>query len=154
MRTQLVFLYLALGCVMVGCFHRQSSMEPTSQDCPAPDAAGMSARLADRFYRMRDDTLQRPWLIKDGVSVAALTEPVLVTDRALCGRIAAAIGLSPAASGTTSDAEGGAFYRSGPHILYAPWRDYRRRAEWRNKSEFVGLVVLGPDLKVLTAIGM
>jgi hypothetical protein len=41
-----------------------------------------------------------------------------------------------------------------PHIFLAPWRDYRRRAEWRTKSEFVGLVVLGPDLKVLTAIGM
>jgi hypothetical protein len=114
----------------------------------------MSAQLANRFYRMRDDTLQGPWLMRAGVSVAALTEPVLVTDRALCGRIAAAMGLSSATSGTAVAAEGNAYYRSGPHILVSPWRDYTRRAEWRNRSEFVGLIVLGSNLKVLTAIGM
>lgn len=154
MRKQLAFRHLALGWVLISCYHRSVLVAPAPQDCPTPDVAGMSARLADRFYRMRDDTLQRPWLIKEGVSVASLTEPVLVTDRALCGRIAAAIGLPSPASGSPSGAEGGAYYRSGPHILYAPWRDYRRRAEWRNKSEFLGLIVLGPDLKVLTAIGM
>lgn len=153
MRTR-ALQYVALGCVLIACHHRTASTVPVSSGCPAPDAAGMSARLAQRFYRMRDDTLQRALLIRDGISVNALTEPVLVNDSALCGRIAAAIGMRSAAGAGASMAEGVAYYRSGPYFLYAPWRDYDRRAEWRNRSEFVGLVVLGPDLKVVTAIGM
>jgi hypothetical protein len=114
----------------------------------------MSLRLAKQFYRTREDTLQRPWLLQNGVRVSALTEPELVTDRALCGRIAAAIGIAPAASVRSAGAEGHVYYRSGPYILLSPWRDYNRRAEWRNTGEWVGLVVLGPDLNVLTAMGM
>jgi hypothetical protein len=154
MKTRIALLYAQLGWVFTGCYHRPSATTPAPRDCPAPDAAGMSARVAKGFYRMREDTLQGPWLIEAGVRVAALTEPVLVTDRALCERISAAMGIAAGSSTLSTGAEGDVYYRSGPYILLSPWRDYNRRAEWRNRGEWVALVVLGPDLKVLTAIGM
>ena len=147
-------LTVLFSCLLTGCLHRAASNEPAPADCPVPDVAGMSSRLAERFFRMREDTLQRPWLIKEGVRVDELTPPVLVRDRATCGRIAAALGIAQGDASMTAKAEGGAYYRLGPHVVYSPWRDYNRRVEWRNKSEFVGLVVLGADLKVLMAIAM
>jgi hypothetical protein len=78
-----------------------------------------------------------------------VTVPMLITDEQLCGRIAASFGLP-----VPGAAEGGTFYTSGAYIVYSPWRDYGRRAEWNNKGEFVPLLVLNRDLKVVGAFGM
>ena len=121
--------------------------------CPAPDSAGMSRRLVRRFVAMGRDSSGRAFLSSQGIASERLTAPTEVrsaSDPALCVRLAARFGTP-----VTDAPEGGAYFRSGPYILYAPWRDYSRRAEWKTKgSEFVGFLVFDADLKVLTALAM
>lgn len=109
----------------------------------------MSQRLVDRFFAMSRDTLHRHELASQSIDPALVSKPTLITDERLCGRIGATFGLP-----VPGAAEGGTFYASGPYILYAPWRDYSRRAEWISKSEFVAFLVLDKEFKVLGAVGM
>ena len=109
----------------------------------------MAQRLADRFYQMSRDSLQRRVLVANDIDPNQVTPPALISDEKICGQIAATFGLP-----VPGAAEGGVFYSSGPYIIYAPWRDYARRSEWANKTEFVALLVLDKEMKVIGAFGM
>ena len=144
------FYCVVLFVIMLSaCSRMARPMDPGPMECPRPDAAGMSQRLAERFFQMSRDTLRRGMLLGQDIDPAQVTEPALATDERLCGRIASTFGFP-----VPGAAEGGAFYISGPYILYSPWRDYNRRAEWGNKSEFVPFLVLDRNMKVIGAIGM
>lgn len=149
----------ALAIVIVltasGCVLRNRPPEPTRAACPRPDTGGMSQRLADAFYHMSRDTGDRAILQQRHIDPDLITVPVLILDDASCARISARFRLSaPSGSEAPSGAEGGAFYTAGPYVIYAPWRDYNRQAEWTNKTEFAALVVMDADLKLLGAFAM
>jgi hypothetical protein len=146
---KLLLTQVAMLVAIAGCTLGRRPQATGLEACPAPDSAGMSQRLADRFYRMSQDTLGRSSLEHEHIQPALITVPQLATDAALCDRLAAKFGVP-----VPGKPEGGTFYVSGPYVVYSPWRDYRRRAEWSNKSEFVGLIIMDRDLRVLAAFGM
>ena len=148
-RLAILSLVTAATLVVAAFARLARPMPPGREPCPRPDAGGMAQRLADRFFRMSQDSLQRRILVANDIDPAQVTPPLLISDEKLCGRIAATFGLP-----VPGAAEGGVFYASGPYIIYSPWRDYSRRAEWLNKTEFVALLVLDKEMKVVGAFGM
>jgi hypothetical protein len=154
MMTRSRLLAVVAAAVFGQACHRvRQTVTASPPTCPAPDSAGMSRRLVQRFIAMGRDSAGRVFLSSQGIAADRLTEPTEVraaTDPVLCARLAARFRM-PAPDA----AEGGAYFRSGPYVLYAPWRDYARRAEWKTKnSEFVGFLVLDADLRIITAIAM
>jgi hypothetical protein len=109
----------------------------------------MSKGLVDRFFQMSKDPRGRDALSNQQIDPAQVTEPALITDEKLCGQLGASFGLP-----VPGAAEGGTFYKSGPYIIYSPWRDHNRRNEWSSKAEFVALIVLDRDMKPIGAIAM
>jgi hypothetical protein len=148
---RLVFPFALL--IISACSHVLPPKSVPEPACSAPDSAGMSLRLVQRFMRMARDTAESSFLSTHGIAPEQVREPTLVTsttDAELCTRLVAQFGTNK------PDApEGGAYFRSGPYIFYAPWRNYARRNEWTTRnSEWVGFVVFDANLRPLVGIAM